>query len=71
MPKQYRPIIQLEDIQREAIEIRDVAQAIINFCESEQPFEGYARNKVAGGALAKDAAALGIMLVAYEIENRE
>lgn len=58
-----------EHIKEQAKKIRDVAQRIIDACESGEAIDPYARNKATSGSLAQDAAVLGIMIVKSETER--
>ena len=69
MKAQNRRLVDVQHIEEQAKRIRDIAQAIIDACQSGKPIDPYARNKVAGGSLAQDAAVLGIMLIQHELEQ--
>jgi len=69
MPGQKKILVDAQHIEEQAKKIRDVAQRIIDACQSGQPVDPYARNKATGGSLAQDAAVLGIMIVQYELES--
>ncbi len=70
MKSQPIKYIDAPHIEEQARKIRDVAQRIIDACQTGRPVDAYARNKVAGGSLAQDAAVLGIMIVQYENEEK-
>ena len=63
-----QPMTDAQHIEKQATLIRDIVQSIIDACQSEQPIDAYARNKVTGGSLAQDAAVLAIMIIQHEIE---
>jgi hypothetical protein len=65
--KAQKVLVDAQYIEAQAKRIRDIAQAIIDACQSGQSIEPYARAKVASGSLAQDAAVLGIMLVQHEM----
>lgn len=67
--RQRPPMIDAKAIRDEAELIRMVVQDIINACDTETRIPPYARNVVASGGLAQNAAALGIMIVAHEFEH--
>jgi hypothetical protein len=67
--RQQPPMIDAKAIRDEAESIRAVVQDIIDACDNEIRIDAYARNVVAGGGLAQNAAALGIMIVAHELEH--
>lgn len=70
MKSQPIRLIDAQHIEEQAKKIRDVAQRIIDACQTGQPVDAYARNKATGGSLAQDAAVLGIMIVQYESEEK-
>lgn len=56
-------------ILEQAMRICDIAQEVMYACSHGTMIDPYARNKIAGGSLAQDAAVLGIMLVQYEMRE--
>lgn len=70
MRTQPTRMIDAEHIEKQAERIRDIAQRIIDACQSGESIDPYARNKATGGSLAQDAAVLGIMIVQYELESK-
>lgn len=65
------PTITTKDIQQQAKRMRDIAQSIIDDIEARKPINNYARSVLAGGQFAQDAAILGIMVIANELQNEE
>lgn len=59
-----------EYIRKQAENIRDVMQRIIDACQNGTTIDPYAKNKVMGGSLAQDAAVLAIELIKYESEAK-
>jgi len=69
MKGQPQRMIDASHIEEQAKKIRDVAQRVIDACQSGQVIEAHSRNKVMGGSLAQDATVLAIMILQHEIEE--
>jgi hypothetical protein len=66
-----QPLTNADHILDQATRIRDIAQRIIDACQTGQVPDPYARNKITSGSLAQDAAVLAIMLVQHNMENAQ
>lgn len=69
MRRMKKVLTNKDAITQQAKYIRDIVQSIMDSCQKNKPLDMYARNKVTGGSLAKDAAVLGIMIVQDELEH--
>ncbi len=63
---QYVRMIDAQQVYKDALKIRDVAQAVMDACIAEHAIDPHARSKVMSGSLAGDAACLAMTIMQYE-----